>query len=332
MVDWPLLPILILATPSAISPHHVRAALRGRPSYWDAFALCLGMQTPLSPKTLNEGEYPAVAAMTTGYVFRVENEMMVSYLLRVSRTGHLVTLDVVSASVGESERRYTKPHGLISLWITTVLLYCGAGKRVNADWLFVSTVSLLLLSRIFAIISLRARAGPSWHGAPEPGVKGDLLILLSQDRWVRMRGLVDDLKAVTSGSCLREPKYPILMQAFEWTACVLVYLATVLLGNARWENRIVLVLNLLISHGTLVLSNAVTKELKLNDRTVKMSDKEGGSMSYDRRLDLARQLIKETGRSDWAIRLGMISPEQVNKAPTEAEKKSQDPEHEIVTM
>jgi hypothetical protein len=42
-------------------------------------------------------------------------------------------------------------------------------------------------------------------GALEPGVKGDLLVLLSQDRWVRIRGLVDDLKAVASGSWLRKP-------------------------------------------------------------------------------------------------------------------------------
>jgi hypothetical protein len=50
-----------------------------------------------------------------------------------------------------------------------------------------------------AKLTLRGR-----FGALEPGVNGDLLVLLSQDRWVRIRGLVDDLKAVTSASWLRE--------------------------------------------------------------------------------------------------------------------------------
>lgn len=73
MMDLTLLPILILAAPSAISPLHLHAALTGRPSYMHTFLFCLGMQTSLAPTTLNEGEYPAVAAMTIGYVFRVEN-------------------------------------------------------------------------------------------------------------------------------------------------------------------------------------------------------------------------------------------------------------------
>ena len=36
---------------------------------------------------------------------------------------------------------------------------------------------------------------------------------------------------------------------------------------------------------------------------------EGPPRAYKRRLDLAEQLIKETGRDDWAIRLGMIQPQ-----------------------
>lgn len=331
MMDWTLLPILILATPSVISPLHLHTALNGRPSYMEAFLLCLGMQTPLSPTALNQGEYPAVAAMTTGYVFRVENEVMISFLQRVGRTGHLITLDVVSDPAGESQRGFTRPHFHMSLWMCAVVMASGL-RSVRADWFFVSTISLLLLSRLLSIISLRAKTAPSWHGASEPGIKGDLLILVSQDRWVRMRGLVDDLKAVTSGSWLRELEYPVLMQAFEWAARVLVYFAVVVLANARWESKIVLMVDLFVSHGVLVLLNAGAKELKLNNRKIKMSDKEGGIKSYKRRLDLAQELVKETGRSDWAIRLGMINPKQVNKAPTETDGKTQDPEQEIVTM
>ena len=35
-------------------------------------------------------------------------------------------------------------------------------------------------------------------------MKGDLLVLLSQDRWVRIRGLVDDIKPIVSGAWLRD--------------------------------------------------------------------------------------------------------------------------------
>lgn len=61
-----LLPILLLATPSLIPPLHTHIALRGRPSYLSILNLCLGLQTPLNPRVLNDGEYPACAAMTTG--------------------------------------------------------------------------------------------------------------------------------------------------------------------------------------------------------------------------------------------------------------------------
>ncbi|KEF63830.1 uncharacterized protein A1O9_01808 [Exophiala aquamarina CBS 119918] len=331
MLDLTLLPILILAAPSVIPPFYLHAALSGRPSYSDIFLLCLGMQTPLSPTALNEGEYPAVAAMTTGYVFRVENQAMVMFLQRVGRTGHLVTLEVVSDPAGESGRRLTRPRFHMSFWISALLLACGL-RSVRADWFLVSSVSLLLLSRLLSIISLRAKTAPSWHGASEPGTEGDLLILLSQDRWVRMRGLVDDLKAVTSGSWLHEADNPVVMQAFEWTARVLVYLAVVILANATRENKMILLADLFISHGVLVFSNAQTKGLRLNSRKINISSNEGSIKSYNRRLDLAQDLVKEIGRSDWAIRLGIINPEEVDPASRGTESKYQDPEHEIVAM
>ncbi len=66
MMDLTLFPILLLANPSVIPPLHTYLALTGRPGYIDCLLLCLGMQTPLSHRALNEGEYPACAAMTTG--------------------------------------------------------------------------------------------------------------------------------------------------------------------------------------------------------------------------------------------------------------------------
>lgn len=294
--------------------------------------------------------------MTTGHVFRVENQAMVMFLQRVARTGHLVTLDATSddgpasglsllgllpllpiavgillGPLGLTFSAFAAillfPRFLLSLgYCFPALLLSYALVSVRTDWFLVWSVVLLLLSRLLSVLSLRAKTAQSWHGASEPGIKGDLLILLSQDRWVRMKGSVDDLKALTSGSWLREARRPALMQAFEWTSRVLVYLTVIVLGNAKKESKVGLIIGLFFSHGILMFSNSQRDKLKLNGRNVKVSGEEGSIRSYRRRLDLAEELVKETGRSDWAIRLGMINPE------TESSRNTRDPGQEIVTM
>ena len=68
------------------------------------------------------------------------------------------------------------------------------------------------------------------EGAPDPGVEGDLLVLLSQDHWVRMKGFVDDLKTVTSGQWLRDQT---TIERFATAyATLLVYSAAALASNA----------------------------------------------------------------------------------------------------
>ena len=297
-----LLPTLLLATPSAIPPIHIDAALSGRPSYFDSLLFCLGMQTPQSPTSLNKGEYPACAAMTTGYVFRVENQATVMYLQRVGRTGHLVTLDVTSGGI----RSPLRP-----LAYLPAILLAGGLRLAPLDWYVKIAILFLLLSRILSIASLRAKTVPSWHGAPEPGVKGDLLILLSEDRWIRIKGLVDDLKAVTSGSWLNQPEYPQLVEAMDWMARLLVYIAVVVLGNAEDSAKIALILSALLGHGIVALSNSRANELVMNKRRLKISEEPGSIKKYSRRLEMAEELIKEMGRSDFAVRLGMINREQV---------------------
>ncbi|KAF9525596.1 hypothetical protein CPB83DRAFT_859270 [Crepidotus variabilis] len=63
-----------------------------------------------------------------------------------------------------------------------------------------------------------------WKRAREPGVKSDLLVLLSQDQWVRMKGIVDDLKAATSGQWLHDQTALNVLQVrrssfFCWARC-----------------------------------------------------------------------------------------------------------------
>ena len=51
--------------------------------------------------------------------------------------------------------------------------------------------------------------------------------------------------------------------------------------------------------------NIATKELRMFERSGKVV---GEPKKYARRLLLANELVEETGRTDWAVGLGMIKP------------------------
>jgi hypothetical protein len=78
--------------------------------------------------------------------------------------------------------------------------------------------------------------------ASEPGVHGNLPVLLSQDRWIQIRGLVDDLKLVTSEQWLREQT---TTEGFASAlATLLVYVAA---ANASTVRSLLIAILLLIS-------------------------------------------------------------------------------------
>jgi len=179
------------------------------------------------------------------------------------------------------------------------------------DWWGLAIFSMLLIFRLLNCLVIRARsASPGWKGAPEPDVRGDLLILLSQDRWIRMQGLVDDLKVVTSGSWLRNTTF--FEDAAVSAATLLVYIAAALAGNASLPSKMILVVLLTVSVGMLAVSNKLVTALPINGCIV---TRRGEPKKYARRLDLARQLIKESGREDWALRLGMIVASDTEQTP-----------------
>jgi len=53
---------------------------------------------------------------------------------------------------------------------------------------------------------------------------------MSQDRWIRIKGLTDDLKAVTAGQWLQDKNF--FEDSVEGFATVVVYLAAALASNA----------------------------------------------------------------------------------------------------
>ena len=289
-----------------------RTILTGTAVYLDALVLCPGIHRQQTASELNRGELPPTAAMTTGYVFRVENQATVAYLQSISKTGHLTTL--TAESEGKS--------GLRTLWnalfgpgdslfafllLTTIRLltiFSIVFLAIIQDWWGFAILLSLMLARVFNIYIVRRRTRPGWHGISEPGVKGDLLVLLSQDRWVRLQGPVDALKAATSGQFLVD------MNFFEGSlnalATLFVYLSAALASNATQVGKLLFIALLLISVCLLAISNHPSKYLHMHGTVLKPNPE---PKAYERRLGLAKKLMRETKRDDWAIGLGMVKPE-----------------------
>ncbi|KIP09001.1 hypothetical protein PHLGIDRAFT_506217 [Phlebiopsis gigantea 11061_1 CR5-6] len=284
----------------------IRTALTGSASMLDILFLAPGIHCQRDASEVNGGEHPTAGAMTNGYVFHIENQATVSYLQTVGKTGHLTTIRVS----GEVPRK----HGLLlsllqtDFWATALYLIGIALTAITLvllgvirDWWGLGVVCMLLVARILNVLVIRRRTVLGWKGAPEPGVEGDLLILLSQDRWVRMRGMVDDIKNVTAGQWLREEE---TVESFVVSfATLLVYGSAALAGNASTVGSLLMACLLLVSAGILGLCNAATKTLRMFDRIVSV---EGEPKRYERRLEMAHDLVLEMRRDDWAVDMGLI--------------------------
>lgn len=71
-----------------------RTALTGSASLLDILLLTPGIHLQQKASEINGGELPSTGAMTSGFVFRVENQATVAYLQKIGRTGSLVTVQV----------------------------------------------------------------------------------------------------------------------------------------------------------------------------------------------------------------------------------------------
>ena len=280
------------------------------PSLLDCLIICPVMHRQQDAPRLNAGEYPICAAMTTDYIFRIENQATVAFLQRIGRPGQLTTLQVSAkrkdndslfGGLGGSSSDTSLLPGLcyialIAMTVATVttlyMLQDWWGFFVLLNWMLVRLVNTLVMLR-------RARQG--WKGEPEPGQQSDLLILASQDRWIRIKGAVDDVKAVTSGEWLRE--FTLSENAFVAFATLLTYANAGLASNSSPVGQVVLLVLLCSSGALLGLANEYTDSLAMYGRVI---ERVGPRTKYKRRLELAEQLIAETGREDWAIKLGMI--------------------------
>ena len=277
-----------------------RTALKGTSSFLDLLVLCPGIHRQKQATDLNGGEFPPTAALTTGYVFRIENQATVFYLQKMGVAGHLVTLRVEEYSKKKALGRTETLSAL--LYTIPVFFTLTAFVVLIDDWWAMANLLILILARAMNAIVIKRRSVPGWKGVKEPGVKGDLLILLSQDRWIRLQGPVDVLKAVTAGQWLRDATF--LESSLTAIATLLVYTNTALTANASQFGQLTVLALLLLSAGSVAMSNELQESLYMHGCKVQV---DGKPKRYARRLDLAEELIKYTGRDDWAVRLGMVN-------------------------
>jgi hypothetical protein len=312
--EWPLgvIAAFVLLTP--LPTIAIRTALTGGAAINDCLVLCPGLAQQHLASQLNNAEYPAVAALTTGYVFRIENPATVFYLQRISQTGALTNLTVTRIeepinhadsslisrvwTINSSGAFRSLPYQGIMFLTQIALALLGYLGENNA----LTVLFLLILVRALNIIAIYLRTAPQWHGQPEPDVNGDLLVLLSQDRWVRLRGPVDDLKATTSGQWLREST--VIGSTLQGAAWLLAH-GTAGLAVGMSNRGASIVIGLLVASVALVgLVNARTKVLWMNGCVLEV-DRNRGVNKYARRLDMVEQMLREEGRNDEAMRLGL---------------------------
>lgn len=304
--------LITLADLSAVAE---RTVLAGSAGLADALVLCPGFHRQQDAPNLSGGDYPWCAAMTTGYVFRIENEATICYMQKVGRPGRLTSLVVLPtkskrSSIAElfelngTSRVSTLTYvaAIILSILAMTLLY------IFRDMFGLLFLVVLVFARLANVVVIRRRAVEGWKGQPEPGAKSDLIVLLSQDRWIRLKGAVDDVKAVTSGQWLEEPT--LIESACVALATLMVYSDVALAANASQAGKVVLIILLFSSAGLLGLANEYTRNLQMYGRTVTPT---GPPRSYKRRLELTEELVKETGRGDWAIGLGMANQDDVER-------------------
>lgn len=296
-----------------------RTALTGTASMSDMLFLAPGIHCQQDAEEVNGGEYPMTGQLTGGhYVFRIENQATVFWLQGIGEPGHLVEVEVKNPGTAHANLR---PYGLHRSDVVPSALYAiGVACTVTVisllgavhDYWGLGVVLMLAVARIINVIVIKRRSEQGWKGGPPDNEESDLLVILSQDRWVRMRGSTEDVKAVTAGCWLRDMSG---VERFATSvATVLVYAAAALAGNASTVGSLMVALLLLFSAGLLGIANSMTKNQHMFGRVIQVTK---GPKKYSRRRQMVDDFIAETGSDEWAVGMGLI-PRHINE-----EKKGQ---------
>ncbi|KAK0473924.1 hypothetical protein IW261DRAFT_662776 [Armillaria novae-zelandiae] len=294
-----------------LSVFATRGPSTGPLSYIDVpfLALRIHDQQELSPS-----EQPIGGVMKTGGTCPIWNHVTVSYLHNIGRSGHLVTARIFPHSPCVSPfNRLLQSLCIADIPSTLLYLLAPALSVTTAvflgyiqDWWCLGVLVALVLSRLISAVAARQiwRSKERALSRKKSGVGCSLFILCSQDRWILLQGAEDHLQALIAG---QESRNKSVTERFTGPVSVsLVYIAVFLSFLSSMVGSMAIACLLLCSSAILRLCNTWRPCLRLPDCYVWV---EGVPKKYNQRLDMTKELIRIAGRDDWAIGLGLITPE-----------------------
>jgi hypothetical protein len=196
-----------------------RCALSGTSSVFDALIIAPGLhlQHKAADFGINQGELPEAASIQSGHVFHIHNPATVMFFQDMSETGHLTDFYVEKLQVPRAEWQEKliqifdyreESTAAIAFYFFSVLLTLIIVMTTAAyeDWFAFWGTLALVFARAINVCVMRRRAhspgAEGWFGNKHERGEGDIFILLSRDRWVRLRGELQDVKLVTAGNWL----------------------------------------------------------------------------------------------------------------------------------
>ncbi|KAI0172535.1 hypothetical protein GGR52DRAFT_545032 [Hypoxylon sp. FL1284] len=261
--------------------------------------------------------------------YNVTNTATQHYLKRVAMGDQIVIVDVGMLPgryawprrQGGSGQRATiwRDQGADLGWLSHILYLASPILTILAfvfmillqEWWGVASLLALMLSRMLNIWVIKERSKPAKTPPPKPDVSSILteyLVDIGQGRSVCLRGMAEDLQAITTTSWLRAKTH--LDGYLEAAAKLIVYVVAAFSGNMTQVGSIIFMVLLLVTAGLLGLSNAHAKTFHMKGRLATptvdhlpypvspASDSKDGSVSWPATTTRASSGL--TGMDDFA--------------------------------
>lgn len=217
--------------------------------------------------------------------YNITNTATHQYLERVGLSGQRVTVDVGTMP----ERNYYfrgsqrpgqratiwRDQGADLGWVSHVLYLASPVLTLTAfvfmillrEWWGLASLLALMFSRVLNIWVIKQRSKPP-ETPPSPthvsSVLTEYLVDLGHGRSVTLRGMAEDLQAITTTHWLSAKTH--LDGYLEAAAKLTVYMVAALSGNMSQAGSIVFMVLLLVTAGLLGLSNAHAKTFRMHGR------------------------------------------------------------------
>ncbi|KAI4866197.1 hypothetical protein F4820DRAFT_447326 [Hypoxylon rubiginosum] len=265
-----------------------RTRLVGGSSWLDALLLAPGLHYQQAADAVN-GSTESYSAVETyegkSSTYNITNTATQQYLKRVGKGDQRVTVDVGMLPdrnywprrQGGGGQRATiwGDQGADLGWVSHVLYLASPVLTIAAfvfmillqEWWGVASLLALMLSRVLNIWVIKQRSKPPEPLPPKPDVSSlltEYLVDLGQGRSVCLRGVAEDLQAITTTSWLQAKTH--LDGYLEATAKLIVYMVAAFSGNMTQVGSIIFMVLLLITAGLLGLSNGHAKTFRMHGR------------------------------------------------------------------